>query len=114
MTRLEDLSLSPWQLAVSVALIVIGFVVYYLVPLSFLFSNYSLFLTILTSVLLGMLMGCAIVGSMLEAYVEEWCLYVLLWGRDRALIPLVTKNLSAHFNRNRKTSFMFTLSIAFV
>lgn len=113
--RLESLGLSVWQVALSVLLVVIGFVVYYLIPLSFTFNNLPLFFGILTFILLGMLLGASAVASTLQPLLERAALKALLaWGPDRKLESLVRKALAGHRRRNRKTALMFTMSLAFV
>jgi len=52
-TRLERLGLSPLQTAVSVTLVVLGFAMYYVAPMSFIFGNISMFLSILNYLLIG-------------------------------------------------------------
>ena len=47
-------------------LITIGFVTYYLIPLSFVLREFSIFLTILNSILLGMLLGLTLVAQALQ------------------------------------------------
>ena len=51
--RLENIGVSVTTSIVSIILVVVGFVVYYLVPLSFIFNNITFFFRILTLILLG-------------------------------------------------------------
>lgn len=142
--KLEKLGLSPWQISgectllmsmshalhtASVMMVVMGFVVYYLIPYSFTFGDLPLFFTILILILLGkrsfssifylfyvgMLLGLSLIGTTLQPYVERLAIYAILWGEDyRSLGSLVRKNLSAHSRRNIKTAIMFTTSLAFM
>eukprot|EP01119_Soliformovum_irregulare_P011698 TRINITY_DN2957_c0_g2_i5.p1 TRINITY_DN2957_c0_g2~~TRINITY_DN2957_c0_g2_i5.p1 ORF type:complete len:779 (-),score=230.88 TRINITY_DN2957_c0_g2_i5:26-2362(-) len=114
-TKLEDLGLSPWQVTASLMMVVMGFVVYYIIPYAFTFGNLPLFFTILILILLGMLFGLSLIGTTLQPFAERLCIYILLWGSDyRALSELVRKNLAAHGRRNIKTATMFTTALAFI
>ena len=113
--KLEKLGLSPWQTAASLLMIIMGFIVYYLIPYAFTFQNLPLFFGILTVILLGMLFGLSLIGQTLQPYLEKLAIFLLIWGPDRRTIaPLVQKNLSAHSRRNLKTAIMFTTSLAFM
>ena len=51
--RLENIGASATETVIAILLVVIGFVVYYLVPLSFIFGDIAFFFRILTLILLG-------------------------------------------------------------
>lgn len=53
MQKLEDIGLSLTETVVSVLLVVGGFLVYYLIPLSFIYARLDLFFRIMTFILLG-------------------------------------------------------------
>lgn len=127
--KLENLGLSPWQISASVSMIVMGFIVYYVIPYAFTFGDYPLFFTILILILLGteivanrllthfigMLLGLSLVAITIQPYLERYMIYLLLWGEDyRTLAQLVRKNLASHSRRNMKTAIMFTTSLAFM
>lgn len=113
--KLEKLGLSPLQTTASILMIIMGFVVYYLIPYSFTFQNLPLFFIILTVILIGMLLGLSLIGQTLQPYLERFGVFLIVWGTDRRTVgPLVKKNLSAHSRRNLKTSIMFTTSLAFI
>eukprot|EP00741_Cyanophora_paradoxa_P007415 tig00001128_g7174.t1 len=114
MMRLEELGLSLLQTAVAVLLIVIGFVVYYLIPYAFTFGDLPLFFTLLIFILLGMLAGLAMASLAVQPRLERLVLLCILWGPERRFGTLVRKNLAAHRNRSTKTAAMFTVSIAFI
>ncbi len=78
-----------WQVSLSVVLVVIGFVVYYLIPLSFTFNNLPLFFGILNAILLGMVLGTAAVATTLQPFLERQVLRALLWGPDSNLGTLI-------------------------
>lgn len=83
MIKLENLGLDMWQIGLAIVLIVIGFVVYYLIPLAFTFNNLPLFFGILNGILLGMVLGAAAVASTLQPLLEKGALWLILWGPDR-------------------------------
>ncbi len=113
--KLEKLGLSPWQTAAALLMIIMGFIVYYVIPYSFTFQNLTLFFGILTMILLGMLFGLSLIGQTLQPFLERLGVWLIVWGSDRRrLAPLVKKNLSAHSRRNIKTAIMFTTSLAFM
>eukprot|EP01104_Vermistella_antarctica_P011774 TRINITY_DN3326_c1_g2_i1.p1 TRINITY_DN3326_c1_g2~~TRINITY_DN3326_c1_g2_i1.p1 ORF type:complete len:1301 (+),score=387.68 TRINITY_DN3326_c1_g2_i1:217-4119(+) len=112
--KLDSLGLSAWQTSLSLMLVVIGFVIYYLIPYSFLFLNFGLFLSILNAILLGMVIGAAITATVLQPYLERVVLSCLLWGKEKCLHNLIIKSLAAHRNRNRKTALMFSVALAFI
>ncbi|EFC47009.1 FtsX domain-containing protein [Naegleria gruberi] len=114
MIKLEELGLEPWQTGVSILLVIIGFVVYYMIPYSFIFTDLPLFFFILNAILLGMLVGLCIIAVVLEPFFEKIILNLILCGPERKLKTLISKNLAGHRKRSRKTFLMFTLSVAFI
>jgi ABC-type antimicrobial peptide transport system permease subunit len=112
--RLADKGLDLWQTVLSVFMIVVGFVVFYLIPYAFTFRNFSVFLGLLNAILMGMLFGLAILASLVQPYLEKmWTFVMVRWSHSK-LRPLVLKNLSAHRDRNSKTAHMFVICLAFV
>jgi ABC-type antimicrobial peptide transport system permease subunit len=112
---LSKVGLAPWQVVLSVLTIVMGFVVYYLMPYSFIFNDIPLFLFLLTIILLGMLLGLSLVAQTLQPTFERALSWLYMWGGEfRRLRPLVLKGLHAHRRRNRKTALMFTTALAFI
>jgi len=114
MIKLENLGVEPWQTAVSIALVVIGFIVYYIVPYSFLFQKLPLFFYIMNGILLGMLLGLCAIAVVLQPVLERIVLCFILIGPERKMHTLISKNLAGHRKRSRKTFLMFTLAIAFI
>ncbi len=114
MIRLENLGVAPWQTAVAIALVVIGFIVYYMIPYAFIFQKLPLFFYILNGVLLAMLLGLCAVTVVIQPILERIILFFLLVGPDRKMHTLISKNLAGHRKRSRKTFLMFTLAIAFI
>lgn len=114
-TKLENLGLSPTQTWSAVLMVVFGFVVYYLAPLSFIFLNLPMFFTIFVFILAGMLVGLSLLAMLLHSTVQQLVMHSIMWMSDaRKLKPLVRKNLHGHSSRNRKTAVLFTTCIAFI
>lgn len=114
-TKLENLGLSPGQTWAALLLVVFGFVVYYLAPLSFIFLNLPMFFTIFVFILAGMLIGLSLLAMLLHSSVQQIVMHCIMWFSDaRKLKPLVRKNLHGHSSRNRKTAVLFTTCIAFI
>lgn len=114
-TKLESLGLSPGQTWAALLMVVFGFIVYYLAPLSFIFLNLPLFFTIFVVILAGMLIGLSLLAMLLHSTMQQLVMHSIMWFSDaRKLKPLVRKNLHGHSARNRKTAVLFTTCIAFI
>jgi len=114
MIRLADLGLDLWQTAISLLLVGIGFVTFYLIPLAFTNNNIPLFLGLLMAILLCMLLGLALLAQIVQPFLERVILWVLMRPFHANLTALVSKSLSAHRPRNSKTAQMFTIALAFI
>lgn len=103
------------QTSASILMTIIGFVVYYVVPYSFMTLQTSLFLGIMNWILLGMVFGCIVLSTTIQPHLERAVVFLTMWGQERAKLgDLVKKALSGHRVRNRKTALMFTISLSFV
>ena len=90
-----------------------GFGIYYLMPLSMLTLNLSIFMQIFMWVFMGMLGGEVLLFLNVEVTIENALVYVFLAPWEQPSVRLmVQKNLIGHRQRNRKTSIMFALAIA--
>lgn len=110
--RLEEMGLRMWQILLGLFLVVAGFVVYYLMPLSFIFSNMMMFFVLLDLVLICMIAGLCMMMYVVQPPAEVAVLYLLLWGKEMRLWTLIRKNLHSHRERNAKAYMMFLLSVA--
>eukprot|EP00743_Colponemidia_sp_Colp-15_P004098 GILK01004422.1.p1 GENE.GILK01004422.1~~GILK01004422.1.p1 ORF type:complete len:1015 (+),score=201.79 GILK01004422.1:200-3244(+) len=93
---------------------VIGFLIYYLVPLALISLNVALFLNIFFAVLVGMLLGLVLLALNVEHLVEKLVARILFCWESSAIMNIVLKNLTAHRLRNRKTTIMYSLALAFI
>ena len=114
--KLEKLGVSPAAVITSLVMIVMGFSTYYLAPMCFLLSNYSMFLFILNVILIVMIIGLILVMQLIVPKLEKIVLHLImcLIRKDRNIKFVVMKNLQGHSRRNTKTSIMFMISLSFV
>nr|CAJ2473650.1 unnamed protein product [Leishmania braziliensis] len=110
--RLEEMGLSMWQIFLGVFLVFAGFLVYYLMPLSFIFSSMMMFFILLDFVLICTIAGLCMMMGAIQGPAEALMLHLLLWGRETRLWTLIRKNLRSHRDRNSKAYMMFLLSVA--
>lgn len=113
-SRSEDAGMDGAWLATGAAAAIIGFAIYYLMPLALLSFDLALLINIFFALLLGMLLGLILLALNLQPLLERAIVFSTLFWERRALSGLVLKNLVAHRVRNRKTSIMFALSLGFV
>ena len=105
------------QLSIACFLIIVGVLVYYGVPLSFLNVNYLTAFLILGSVLIMVIIGMTFLCSIIYSYGERLFLWIILHTccrRDKRLHSLILTTMDGHQIRNQKTSIIYTLSIAFL
>lgn len=117
--RLEKMGLETWQTSAAILMIVMGFVVYYVLPLSFIIEEMSLFFTTLEFVFIGMLLGLCVAALILQPLFERILVELMLFfnvilPKDRRMKTLILKNLSGHRSRSRRSFLMFCVTIAFV
>ena len=114
--KLEKLGISPSMFLSSLILIILGFITYYLAPLSFLMLDYSMFLFILNSILIMMIIGMILLIQIIVPYFQNLILNILMFifKKDRNLKFVIAKNLNGHFRRNQKSSIMFMIALSFV
>jgi len=112
--RSVDTAISGAWMALGIGMSVLGFLIYYLVPLALLSFNLALFFNIFFALLLGMLLGLILLSLNFQPLFERFLVWSCLWWEQVAIQSLVLKSLVAHRLRNRKTSIMFALSLAFI
>ncbi len=98
-------------------LTIIGFGVYYFIPLAFKNENYTLALLILSFILILIVIGLTFLTTLFYTMVEKLILWILLHTcclRDKRLFRVVVSNMQGHARRNNKTSLMFTLATSFL
>ena len=104
-----------WPMVTSgIFMVCVGFLIYYLFPLSLLTFNLFLLFYMFFGLLLCMLLGLILLALNLENFLEWITTFVFFWWENAAIRALTVKNLVAHRKRNRKTTIMYALSLAFV
>lgn len=112
--RSEDDQLSSAWVVIGVGIAVFGFLIYYLLPLSLLSFNLTLFFNIFFGLLLGMLFGLILLSLNAEHLMERVVVGTTLWWESRPVRSIALKNLVAHRPRNRKTTIMYALALGFI
>eukprot|EP00754_Rhynchopus_humris_P041289 Rhum_TRINITY_DN24878_c0_g1::Rhum_TRINITY_DN24878_c0_g1_i1::g.180361::m.180361 len=112
MQKLEELGLAMWQVCLALFMVVAGFLIYYVMPFAFIFNDMSLFFFVLLCVLMAMLCGLCMISMTMQSPSEKVVLWLLVWGRDKPLAPMIRKNLCAHRARSSKLFIMFCISTA--
>ncbi|KAA6380156.1 MAG: putative DUF214 family protein [Streblomastix strix] len=105
----------PWGLLLSgIILTGIGVGVYFFMPLAMLSMN-MMMLSILFFILLTMILISLIMLALnVEFLLERLLAVAFLFWEARAVKTLAVKNLGAHRMRNRKTTLLFSISLAFI
>ena len=91
-----------------------GGMIYYLMPLALVSFDLTLMLYIFFGLLVGMLAGLTMLSLNLERPLEHLLASVFLFWTGEATRTSMHKNLVAHRARNRKTTIMYALSLAFI
>ena len=112
--RLESLGLSSSQTVVAVALVLAGSIVFYLIPMAFVFENFDLLFSALNVILMATVTGLILLSVLIQPTVEHALARCLIWGGDAKFLDVVQKNLSAHYERSRKTALIFCSTLAFI
>ena len=112
--RLQDLGLSVTETSIAVFLVTFGILVYYVIPLAFLFQWLNVFFRVLSLILLALVMGQILVWSALQTKLEKLVLSCIVFGSHRYLKDVILKNLQSHRPRNSKTTLMFAICLSYV
>ncbi|KAJ3371015.1 hypothetical protein GGF31_003745 [Allomyces arbusculus] len=110
-------SFDPLLAIIGLVLALVGFGIYYFLPLALLTDDLPLLFNIFLAILIGMIGGLVVVASnflQLFETVFTRVLFTVLFFENRALPPLVETNLISHRRRNRKTSMLYALSLSFI
>ncbi|EKF26978.1 permease-like protein, putative [Trypanosoma cruzi marinkellei] len=111
MIKLATMGISTWQLILGAFLVVAGFVVYYLIPFSFIFENTMLLFLLLDLVLIIMVVGMCFIMTVAGPYIQLGFLWLMIWGNEKRLLTIVKKNLYDHQSRNSKAFLMVLISV---
>ena len=100
--KLQDLGLSRQEVALSIFLILFGFLTYYLIPLALLFENFGIFFFTMNLILTGLSAGIVLLAVVSMPYIQEWILKAMLCCRrkDRLLTPIILNRLESGRSKN--------------
>jgi ABC-type lipoprotein release transport system permease subunit len=102
-------------LALGLLAFLAGFALYYLLPLALLSLDLGLFLALFLCVFVGMLGGAAMLALNVQGLLQRALACVCLsWWERGPVLRIALSNLGAHARRNRLTSLMYGLAVAFV
>jgi hypothetical protein len=73
----------------------------------------SLLLGIFLFILIGLLMGLTLMAMNLQRFIEIGLTYISLFWEKESMKILVLNNLKTHSMRNKLTSAIFSMSLAF-
>ncbi|KAA6390565.1 MAG: putative DUF214 family protein [Streblomastix strix] len=105
----------PWSMLLSgVILAGIGAGVYVLLPTSLISGQTQLLAFVLFALLLMILIGLVMLAVNFEFVFERLIAFVFLIWETKAVKFMAVKNLTAHRLRNRKTTLLFSISLAFI
>ena len=114
-TRAESWKPSFPLLAVGSLMVLIGFCIYYLVPLSFLNMNLAILTNVFVALLFGILIGLVILSQNILYFVQLfWAFAFFRFTEHGSVYAFIKSNLHIHIPRNRKTSTLFMISVAFI
>ena len=88
-----------------------GMIVYYFLPASILNFNPGLLLEIFFLILIGLILGLALIAFNLQRLFEKIILHTILFFETKSMKILIEKNLSAHRESNRLTSIIYSLTL---
>ncbi|RNF01028.1 permease-like protein [Trypanosoma rangeli] len=112
MIRLEQLGISTLQVFLGAVLVVSGFIVYYMIPLSFVFGNMQFLFLLLDLIFVMMVVGICLAMYVIEPYMERGLLWLMVWGTEKRFLTIVKKNLYDHRPRNSKVFMMVLVSVS--
>lgn len=112
--RNDSSQLNGTMLGLGLLLFVFGFLIYFLFPTGLIVMNLSLIFYIFFAVLIGLLAGFVLLAMNFERVCQVCISYLLLFWESKAVFSFTQKSLSAHRQRNRKTTLMYSLALAFV
>ncbi|ESL06995.1 permease-like protein [Trypanosoma rangeli SC58] len=111
MVKLEQLGISTLQVFLGAFIVVAGFIVYYMIPFSFVFGNMQLLFMMLDLIFVAMVVGICLAMYVIEPYMERGVLWLMVWGTEKRFLTIVKKNLYDHRPRNSKVFMMVLVSV---
>jgi len=112
--RSEHGGISRLALLAALLLSVFGVSIYLLLPYALIAWQLNLLLYIFVGILVGFMLGVAMLSLNLQHVTEMSLIHLLLFWRGRVTRSLVRQNLIAHRARNRRTTLLYAVSISFI
>ncbi|KAA6401093.1 MAG: putative DUF214 family protein [Streblomastix strix] len=112
--RAEELEKSWSVLYLGVVLSGLGAGIYILLPMSLISGSISMLAIVLFSLLMMVLVGLIMITINFEFIFEKLVYYVFLFWETKSVRFMALKNLTAHRERNRKTTLLFSITLAFI
>jgi hypothetical protein len=88
--------------------------IYYLLPKGLINQNIGLLLFVFFTILMGLLLGLILLSYSVQYLIERVMAYLTLFWVDKTDLMLTLKNMSAHRFKNRRSSLLYALSVAFI
>ena len=102
------------SLIFGIIVVAYGFTIYYLLPLSLLSLNLGLVLQVFFCILLSMLLGLCMLAINIQKPMEKLLTYIILACETRSMRRMVLNNFKSHTSRNKLTSTIFSMALAFI
>ena len=112
--RSTDDRVSPSMIVISLLLLLFGFSIYYLFPLALVSTNIALLLNIFFILLLMMLFGLVMISINFQSAVEQLLIFLFFFWEKPTIPQILKKNLMAHRRRNKLTTILYSISLAFI
>ena len=96
------------------ACVTVGVIVYVVLPQALLAENIGLILQIFFMILIGMILGLALLAANLRGIVETLITYLFFFWEKKSMRTLIKKNLIAHKHTNKLTSIIYALTLGCV
>lgn len=91
-----------------------GLAIYYFLPLALLSFAFGLILNVFFFILIGFLLGLLLFAVSPQRYLEVLLTYLFLVFETESMRKLVLNNLKVHSPRNKLTSMIFSMALAFI
>jgi len=90
-----------------------GLGMFYVLPLSLLSMKIILILGVFLFILMGLILGLTLLAMNMQRLVEMALTYTLLIWEKTSMLRMVLNNLKTHQMRNKLTSAIFSMTLAF-
>lgn len=88
--------------------------IYYLLPKGLINQDIGLLLFVFFVILMGLLIGLILLSYSVQYLLEKLIAYLTLFWVNKTDFILTLKNMSAHRFKNRRSSILYSLSVAFI